>query len=953
MTSSAGTSGTQSEPPVPPKASGSSATKWIAVIVVLVVIIGVLGVVALTKAPSKTIVKKVPVSVTYGTSASAVAAQTADVGSPYSFQLTTNGTFNYALINWGDGDIQYVPYSGVDTLNISHTYTSPGVYAIYYEVDFNGTMYNNANSIYTVVVGYPSASAQASAQADAAYGSLQLNYSSNVTSKPVSTNPIFTWTPGSNAEFNITSTTPTNSSISVVGQTLTVYWNSVAMENISVQYSGGSQVTFPVLNLTNMAAGYYTVKMYTSTAVLNSSTGAAIGPVYTTVNFMDIPVFSNVALYSPKIVPTGQYVRVELETGGFKTLDTAIAYDTVSFEIIENVYLSLFGYNMTNSTSTNAFVPILAKNLPSPSNGEVNTKTYYYNLTGPSGRYMVTVLPYENYTVYINNNSRWQNDSPVTAYDVYYSLVRTLLFDAGAPGTPGWIQAQFLLPGNYYVSNTFYNITTNMTVNNATNSITFHFQTPVQPALFYETFGQASGAFIMDAQWLMQHGAAIPWSPAGFQAYKAFGNQGSYDTYVQYNAFADGPYEVSYSVPSQEIVLTANPYFYSPNPYFPAPHIKTIFIKYVAEPSTSYLDLKSGYAQTASIPTSSWNLVESLQAAHEVGVIPFPTLSIFWYNFNALVNMSMLKAILPASNLPAVLFDSLQVRQAFAYAYNYVEYLNKDIGNSVYNITFASAYAGMLPAGMLYSQSIAQLNSTTSGVPYFDLTKAANLWSSFVNSTMAAKMGITWNATKAEDLYKGAPLNIPIFIFSADPIDVAGETQWASYLSTFIRGASFPVEPTAFTTLLGYQVQGQNPMPIYELGWAPDYPFPTDYLGPMALPINTSTYPGPNDMTPYWFNGNTSNPLKGLPEMVSQANNLTRMIEDYTNATSNPSIGEQNFHMMNEMLINMTFYVYIYQEYGFWIYNTNTNGSAYQNWELGVNTGMGGDLLYNYLYYNT
>ena len=946
---------TMSEPPAPPKAARPSNAKWIAAIVVLVVIIAGLGVFAIMKAPSKTVTKivKEPITVTYGTSAFAVAAQTANVGSPFYYQITTNGTFNWLMINWGDGDIQYMPYTGTNTLNISHTYVNPGVYAIYYEVDFNGTLVSNAASLNTVVVGYPDQAAQAAAEQHLAYGSLQPNYSAAVTSKPVITNPIWAFTPGSMAEFNVTSTTPTNSTIEVVSQNAVVYFNSVPIQNLTVLYSSGAQMTFPVVNLTNMQSGYYTVLITTYTVGVNSS-GVPVTPTFSSGTYFDIPVFSNVGLYSPKVVPTGQYVRVELETGGFKTLDPAIEYDTVSNEIVMNTYLNLFAYNMTGSSPSNEFVPVLAKNLPTIANGEINSKTYYYNITLPNGKpYEVKVLPYENYTIYINNNSKWQNGTPVTAWDAYYSLVRTLLFDAGSPGTPGWIQAQFLLPGNYYVSNTFFNITTNMSYNNLTNSLTLHFQEPVPPQLFYETFGPAPGAAVVDAQWLIQHGAGITWTPAGFQAYKAEGNQGDYNTFVQYNIFADGPYELAYSVPSQEVVLTANPYYVAPNPYFPAPHIKTIFIKYVAEPSTSYLDLKSGYAQTASIPTSNYNLVEGLEKTGTVGVIPFPTLSIFWYNFNAYVNTSMLDAEIPAANLPPVLFDSLQVRQAFAYAYNYNYYLNNDVGNAIYNVTFATTYAGMLPAGMLYNQSIAQLNSTTTGVPYYDLSKAATLWENFVNSSMAHDMGISY--TSGKDMYNRKPLNIPIFIFSADPVDQQGASQWATALQTFMPGVGFEVEPTAFTTLLGNMVQGQNPMPIYELGWAPDYPYPTDYLGPMALPVNSSTYPGPNDMNPYWFYGNPANPLYAykLTEMKSQAQNLTYMLDDWNNASANPAVAEQNYHMMNEMLVNMTFYVYIEQEYGFWIYSTKTNATAYAQWEEGVSSGMSGDLYYNYLYYNT
>jgi hypothetical protein len=215
---------------------------------------------------------------------------------------------------------------------------------------------------------------------------------------------------------------------------------------------------------------------------------------------------------------------------------------------------------------------------------------------------------------------------------------------------------------------------------------------------------------------------------------------------------------------------------------------------------------------------------------------------------------------------------------------------------------------------------------------------------------MGTAMGISYSG--GIDLYHGKALNVPIFIFSADPVSLAGATSWAAYLAQVIPGFQTTIFPTAFTSLLGYQVQGQNPMPVYELGWAPDYPYPTDYLGPMALPVNSSTYPGPNDMTPYWFNGNTSNPLMGQSSMVSQANNLTSMHSDYLNATVyDPAHAESWFHAMNDMLINMTFYVYIFQAYTFWIYNTSVDKNALLQWEQSTYTGMSGDLLYQYVKY--
>jgi peptide/nickel transport system substrate-binding protein len=48
-----------------------------------------------------------------------------------------------------------------------------------------------------------------------------------------------------------------------------------------------------------------------------------------------------------------------------------------------------------------------------------------------------------------------------------------------------------------------------------------------------------------------------------------------------------------------------------------------------------------------------------------------------------------------------------------------------------------------------------------------------------------------------------------------------------------------------FGSLVGYSTSsapGNNPMGLFQLGWAPDYPDPTDYVTPMYVPDSTYTY---------------------------------------------------------------------------------------------------------------
>ena len=479
-----------------------------------------------------------------------------------------------------------------------------------------------------------------------------------------------------------------------------------------------------------------------------------------------------------------------------------------------------------------------------------------------------------------------------------------------------------------------------MTVDNATNNITFHFQSSLSPTFVFETIGY--DLYIASANWMVAHGTAaqpalswkggnytLPWNSAGFTKYQDQANQADYNQYFVNNVLASGPYEISYTVPSSSVVLVKNPSYVSPNKWVSAASIDTVVIQYVGQPSTNYLLLSSGQAQSAGLPSSNWGQVVSMENQGIVHDYGLPTLSIFWYNYNANVNETMLKGLDPSANLPFSMFTNLNLRKAFSYAYNYVYSVQSQFGNPSYpTTTFAEMYAGMLPAGMAFSQSIHDLNtsSNTTGVPYFDLAMAKHYWELAVGSgsdpTSLASLGVNDTGT-----YNSKALNIPVYIFSADPDSLAATTSWVQYLHG-VTGITFSVIPTDFTQLLAYEVQGNNPMPVYELGWAPDYPYPSDYLGPMALPVNATTYPGPNDFTSWWIGGgnqsthlntwigglaNISNPI-GDPV---QAKELNWMIEDYSNATSTPNtvLAAKNYHMMNDMLVNLTFYTYLFQQY--------------------------------------
>lgn len=775
--------------------------------------------------------------------------------------------------------------------------------------------------------------------------------------------------PGDTAVINATSvlTLPAQTNVTFNANTTTELNNTLTQTMFYGPSTTITTVNATVLTFRSSAVNVTVTSMLqgTSTIPLNNGQYDASNTI-TTSYYLDFPVMSKVNQASSTV---SAFTNAEPQySGGYNTLDPAIAYYTADSEILYNTLMTLDTYN---GSSTSSFVPLLAAKLPTTANGGVNTQwqnstsnpSHPNQVTTPWGTtYDYQVAPGTNYTFYINNNTKFYNGNSATAWDVMYSFTRDILFDGGSPGTPGWIIAQYLLPGNPYVSNTFYNITTNMTVDNATNSITLHFQTPMSQELVYQIF-QGPGASIMDASWLVAHGAGITWTPKGFLEYQAGGLQANYNTYVQNHVMSDGPYMISYVVPGSEVALVANPNFVSPGAWYPKPSIGRVNILYSSSNEQAYLLLHSGQAQNAVLSTTYWNQTQAMVSNGALKTYGFPTLGIYFYTFNNYVNTSMLSSVYSQANLPAYLFMNPNLRKAFSYAYNYSEYFNYQVGNAIYNTSFFLPYVGMLPPGMLYNQTEQQLISSgvnvinANGYEPFQLAQAQKYLGYFLNGTsnagvatdVANNMGISY--TNGKVLYNNKPLVVPIFVPTNYPSVMAGATTWSKDLSMIMPGASFPVVNIPFTDVIAYTAQNQNPMPVGWAAWYPDYPYPTDYLLPLSLPTNGSLFMGADQFTPY-FAGNTSHSVYNTTE----ASQMNQILSAYTNGTNNSTsntLAKKWFQTTNELAVNTTMRVYIGQQQNHWTISSKISSSdmvTYQQNTMIADTYL---LLYNLISYNT
>src|SRR5207253_7533794 len=197
--------------------------------------------------------------------------------------------------------------------------------------------------------------------------------------------------------------------------------------------------------------------------------------------------------YSGNVIKPGIITNMEAVTGGYTTLDPALDYESTGFEVISNIYETLSAYN---GTSTEAFVPVVSDVIPTVANGRVSPD-------------------FMNYTFHIRPGLKFSNGDGITAWDVKYSISRTMLFNSGSPFPPGWIISQFFVPGTFIAglttppgcdlstpgcsldaAQTFSVVDGAISVNNATQEVTFHLITPAPPLLFYQVVADPLGTAI-------------------------------------------------------------------------------------------------------------------------------------------------------------------------------------------------------------------------------------------------------------------------------------------------------------------------------------------------------------------------------------------------------------------------------------------------------------------------
>ncbi len=706
----------------------------------------------------------------------------------------------------------------------------------------------------------------------------------------------------------------------------------------------------------------------------------------------------------------------EVAPGGGKTEDPSVAYDTVSYEPILNVYQTLVAYN---GSSTTQFVPELATCVP----GSAQCTALYgstliqNNATTGYPQYFTFVLDSAAQFYDPSTGGHWG----VYPSDVMFTLSRTLSFaELPAVGIQnGWIQTQALLPyGNhaydggihYPWNNTPGNVLSSMLVNDSAfcpaaamsqnGCITFNAAgSGTDWPFFLELMADPLGAGIEPCGWFTHIGAGVPGftgtsaangdgpcllpggatstSQPAFQNYVATVNPTSWDALqmlaatsplnpqpaVKESMVGSGPYYTVAIDNAIGYVLQANPYYHAPTGCagqqgcqpLPGSYQGTVNVFWEQTDQQGIANYQAGQADLAGIELPSHaSTLTTLLSAGKIDLTYIPTLSISFmpYNLNFDVNdTNAIPGNSGTTNVPGDFFSQIGLRQFITNAYPYAT-INSSLLQAG-NLSQGFGFGGAIPKylGDYYAYNITWPQSDPSTNP--NATGGAAWWWAQANNASSPYYDRELVACTTSN-----PCTFPIdsqvgLTFSdAAIVDLIGEIK-------SLTGDR--LQPYAFTGFCESFGGCGNWMTLWSLGWAPDYPDPTDYVGSIYQPNSTVPYGGtyptadsvPEELGLPQFNSpscayasNYSHPddawaalvyYHGLQELPGACQGVAYNISTYWyQLAASLAIGPQrtlDYQMANQLDYLLSLYIWNFQAqipetYAPWIHGPSLNANV-------------------------
>jgi peptide/nickel transport system substrate-binding protein len=287
---------------------------------------------------------------------------------------------------------------------------------------------------------------------------------------------------------------------------------------------------------------------------------------------------------------------------GIDTLDPALAYDTASGEVIQNVYEGLVFYD---GEATDKFVPMLAEEMPTVSeDGTV-------------------------YTFKIRSGVKFHEGGDLTPSDVAYSFQRGLL--QGGSSSPQWLLAEpFFGVGNDDITMIVdegasaddrealkandpatlkaacEKVQAAIVADDAAGTVTMTLAQPWGP--FLATIAQTWGS-VMDKEWVIEKGG---WD-GSCDTWQDFYGMTSADDPFSTIANGTGPFKLEKFANGEEVDLVRN------DAYWREPaKLERVVLKQVPEWGTRFSMMQAGDADLATVPSANRSQMDELVGAFQV-----------------------------------------------------------------------------------------------------------------------------------------------------------------------------------------------------------------------------------------------------------------------------------------------------------------------------------------------
>ena len=452
---------------------------------------------------------------------------------------------------------------------------------------------------------------------------------------------------------------------------------------------------------------------------------------------------------------------ISADIGGVDSLDPAYGYDTASGEQTQTIYDPLIFYD---GVSTTEFVPMLATEWTISEDG----KTYRFK---------------------IREGVKFHNGNDLTPEDVEYSFERGMVQDYGAG--PQWMFFEPLL--GIQTSRTDDGLIPLEDITKAVEVdgqwVQFNLVAPYEP--FMQILCGPWGS-IVDKEWCIENG---DWE--GTQAsYEALNDPPAGGSPLQSIANGTGPFMLERWDAGVEISLVRN------DNYWRGPANFERFIKKVVDEwTTRKLMLEAGDADWVFVPRAYYSELEGVEGLTVYKDLPMMVVDGFFFQFAISPESTFVgSGQLDGKGIPLDFFSDIDVRQGFAYAFDWETFINDALQGE------GQQMASPVIEGLPYRNPDQEMYSLDLAKAEEHLRKAwdGQVWEKGFTFTVAYNAGNERRKTACEILQAN------LFTINPDFKVNIQVQQWPTLLRGMYMGL----------------------LPMFVIGWLPDYPDPHNFVFP-------------------------------------------------------------------------------------------------------------------------